>query len=59
MYAMVLIRLDISHVVSVVSKYMASPDKEQWKGVKWILRYLKGPLKLGLLYERKYGAGND
>lgn len=59
MYAMVLIKLDILHVVSVISRYMASLGKKQWKGVKWILRYLRGPLKLGLLYGRKYGAEND
>lgn len=59
MYAMVLIKLDILHVVSVISRYMASLGKKQWKGVKWILRYLRGLLKLGLLYGRKYGAEND
>ncbi|KAH9786526.1 hypothetical protein KPL71_010287 [Citrus sinensis] len=31
MYAMVLTRPDISHAVSVVSRYMASPGKEHWK----------------------------
>ena len=56
---MILIRLDISHVVSVISRYMASLGKEQWKGVKWKVRYLKGPLKLKLLYGRKYRAEND
>ncbi|KAH9716242.1 hypothetical protein KPL71_021390 [Citrus sinensis] len=44
MYAIVLTRPDISHAVSVVSRYMASPGKKHWKGVKWILRYLKGDL---------------
>ena len=28
MYAMILTRLDISHAVSVVSRYMAAPGKE-------------------------------
>lgn len=53
MYAIVLARPDISRVVSVVSRYMASPSREHWKGVKWILRYIKGTLGLGLLYRRK------
>ena len=53
MYIMILTRLDISHAVCVVSRYMASPDKEHRKGVKWIMRYLKGNLSLDLLYERK------
>ena len=34
MYLMVCTRLDISHVVSVVSRYMADPSKEQWNAVK-------------------------
>lgn len=52
MYAMILIRLDISHDVSVVNRYTTTPGKEHWKGVEWILRYLKGTLDLGLVYGR-------
>ncbi|KAK9230368.1 hypothetical protein WN944_023335 [Citrus x changshan-huyou] len=37
MYAMVLTRPDIAHVISVVSRYMAQPEKDCWKAVKWIL----------------------
>ena len=33
MYAMVCTRLDISHAVSVVSKYMAYPRREHWQAV--------------------------
>ena len=42
MYAMVCTRLDIAHVVGVVSKFMSRPGKQHWEAVKWILRYLKG-----------------
>ena len=42
MYAMVWIRPDIAHVVSVVSSYMANLGKAHWQVVKWFLRYLKG-----------------
>ena len=42
MYAMVCTHPDISHVVSVVSRYMACPGKSHWNAVKWILRYLRG-----------------
>ncbi|XP_075088088.1 secreted RxLR effector protein 161-like [Nicotiana tabacum] len=48
MYAMVCTRPDISHAVSVVSRYMACPGKEYWQAVKWILRYLKGTTDVGL-----------
>ena len=42
MYAMVCTRLDIAHVVGVVSRFMNNPRKEHWLVVKWILRYLSG-----------------
>ena len=50
MYAMVLTRPDLSHAVSVVSRYMANPGKEHWKAVVWILRYLAGTADYGLIY---------
>lgn len=52
MYAMVCTRPDISHAVSVVSRYMANPGKEHWQAVKWILRYLKGTPDFGLVFSR-------
>ena len=42
MYVMVCTRPNIAHVVGVVSRYMNNPCKENWKAVKWILRYLRG-----------------
>jgi hypothetical protein len=42
MYAMVCTRLHISHLVGVVSRFLANLGKQHWQVVKWILRYLKG-----------------
>ena len=42
MYAMICTRLDVAHVVGVVSKYMSHPGIKHWNGFKWILRYLRG-----------------
>ena len=42
MYAMVCTRLDISHAIGVVSKYMENPGKEHWNAVKWVLWYIRG-----------------
>ena len=42
MYAMVCTRLDITHVLGVVSRYMSHLGLEHWNVVKWILRYLRG-----------------
>ena len=50
MYAMVLTRPDISHAVSVVSRFMANPGYEHWRAVQWIMRNLKGTMEFGLLY---------
>ena len=36
MSAMVCTRLDISHAVSVLSRYMDKPGKGHWQAVKWI-----------------------
>ena len=35
MYAMVWMRLDIAHVVGVVSRFLSNPSKEHWAAVKW------------------------
>ena len=42
MYAMVCTRLDIAHVVGVISRCMSHLGIEHWNVVKWILRYLRG-----------------
>ena len=52
MYAMVCTRPDISHAVSMVSRYMHNPGKGHWQAVKWILRYIQGTVDVGLKFER-------
>ena len=42
MYAMVCTRLDIAHVVGVVSRYMSHLGIEHWNAIKQFLRYLRG-----------------
>ncbi|KAH9750946.1 Integrase catalytic domain-containing protein [Citrus sinensis] len=41
---------DISHAVSLVSKFIANPGYEHWRAVQWIMRYLKRTLEVGLIY---------
>ena len=50
MYAMVYIRPDIEHTVSVVSRFMAQLGREHWQGVKRVFRYLRGTADIGLVY---------
>ncbi|KAH9724129.1 Integrase catalytic domain-containing protein [Citrus sinensis] len=55
MYVMVCTRPDISQAVSMVSKYMHNPGKNQWLAVKLILRYLYGTVDVGLLFKKDCG----
>ncbi|KAM6600577.1 hypothetical protein CsatA_020186 [Cannabis sativa] len=50
MYIMVCTRPDLSHAVSIVSRYMGNPGMEHWKAVKWLMRYLRGTTDVGLMY---------
>ncbi|GJU15291.1 retrovirus-related pol polyprotein from transposon TNT 1-94 [Tanacetum coccineum] len=50
MFAMICIRPGITHVVGVVSRYMAKPGREHWEAVKRILRYIKGTLDDALCF---------
>ena len=54
MYVMVCTRLEISHAVSVVSRYMDHPEKIHWQAVKWILRHLRGTSHVGLVYDKNF-----
>ena len=50
MYAIVCTRLDIAHVIGVVSRFLSNPGKEHWAAVKWILKYLRGTSKTCLCF---------
>ena len=55
MCAMVCSRPDIAHLVSVLSKFMVNSGREHWNGVKWLLRYVRGSLGIGL----KFGSSKE
>ena len=57
MYAMVCTRPDISQAVSVVSRYMHDPGEGHWEAVKWIMRYLKNTVDVGLEFEQDKSLG--
>jgi len=54
-YAMVFTRIDIAHVVGVLSKFMSKPQKENWTRFKWIFSYLCGTIYYGLCYQGRLG----
>jgi len=52
MYVMVCTAPNLSQVVSMVSIYMHDHDRSHWEAVKWILRYIKGIIDVGLVFEK-------
>ena len=52
MYVMVCTRPDLSYTVSTVSRFMSNSGKQYWKAVKWVLQYLRGTVRLGLVFQR-------
>ena len=53
MYAMVYTRLDLAHVVSVVSKFLSNPRRMHWDVVKWIFRYLRGTTDHDIIFSKQ------
>src|SRR5690606_33077814 len=52
MYAMVGSRPDLAYAVGLVCRFMSKPGTEHWLAVKWIMRYVKGALKVHLTFTR-------
>lgn len=49
-------RPDISAAVSYFSRFQAAPTDNHWNHLKRLLRYLKGTISFGLVYQRREGA---
>jgi hypothetical protein len=45
-------RPDLSFAVSFISRFMIAPKVEHWTAAKRVLRYVKGTLDFGILYNR-------
>ena len=48
--------LDIVLAVNLLARYSAVLTQRHWKGVKHLLRYLKGTIDLGMFYKYKNDA---
>ena len=52
MYAMVGSRPDLAYAVGVVCRFMSKPGVSHWLAVKWIMKYVRGALKLNLTFTK-------
>jgi len=52
MYMMVYIHLNIAYVVSIVNRLMSNLDRAHRQTLKWILYYLKGSLRMVIIYDK-------
>jgi len=50
MYVMVCARPDLAYAVSTISRFISNPGKQYWEEVNWVLRYLRGIVRLGLVF---------
>jgi len=51
-YLSMMTRPDIAHAVSMLSRFVEDPRREQWNAVKWLCCYLKGTPTHGILYKK-------
>ena len=56
---MVCTRPDLSQAVSMVSRYMHDLGQDHWEAVKWIMRYIKGTIDVGLVFEKDSTGKQD
>ena len=38
----------------MISRYMHDPGRGHWEAVKWVLRYIKGTIDVGLIFEKDF-----
>ena len=52
MYSLVCTRPNLSYAASLISRFMPNPSKENWRAVKWVLRYIRRTSGFGLVYRK-------
>ncbi|XP_047312527.1 secreted RxLR effector protein 161-like [Impatiens glandulifera] len=52
MYLMISIRPDIAYAISCLSRLISNPRMPHWNALKWILRYLKSTVDVGLTFSK-------
>lgn len=59
MYSMICTRPDLAYSLSMVSRFMSNPGMPHWQALKWIMRYLRSSMGLGLLYKKREENDDD
>src|ERR1700722_20602514 len=59
LYAANTTRVDIAHIVGVLSRYVAAPAQHHLQAAKHCLRYLKGTLNYGMISNGKNSYSNS
>ncbi|KAL2241037.1 UNVERIFIED_CONTAM: Retrovirus-related Pol polyprotein from transposon TNT 1-94 [Sesamum indicum] len=52
MYLMICTRPDIAYAISCLSRYMSNPGTPHWEALKYLLRYLRGSIDIGITFSR-------
>ena len=55
LYASTVCRYDISHIVSILTRFFHKPEERHMRAAKRVLRYLKGTSKFGITYNNTDG----
>lgn len=50
---------NLSHDISIVSRFMLDLGYKHWSVVRWILRYIKGNLNVGHIYRQILKESSD
>jgi transposase InsO family protein len=56
LYLAVCTRPDLSHSVGMLSRFVGDPKDCHWHAVKSIMRYLRGTVKLGIMFQKGGGG---
>lgn len=58
MYIMLCSRPDLSHSISLMSRFMANPGRKHWEALKRVLVYIPGTRNVGIMFRKALVEGD-